>query len=174
MSKPKKFGVILSSGLRLVPPFYRINLGGTSLRTEAIPFTPTYVHQEEYRLSQCLQDCLLRFEFLSPLFVQLQRSHHSLRHFSTRSNVVLTFSRAWQITPVHFIQGSEEDVVHLRARGKPQEEATTVRSSMGKYLVASMEARRQTRLSTANGEIIISARELSQSVEKLHLLTMNH
>ena len=123
-----------------------------------------YVQQERYRPSQCLPGCLLHFEAFSLFFVPLQRSHHSLCLLSTLNNVVLTFLRAWQITPVQFIRRKEKDVVHLRARVKPQEEATKVRSSMGKYLEASMEGRRKTRLFTANGEIIISARESFKSI----------
>lgn len=72
---------------------------------------------------------------------------------------------------MHSIRGLEEGAVGLRAKARPQEEATKVKSSMARYPEASMEGRRKTRLSMAKGEIINSASELTKPSLMLNPLT---
>lgn len=65
-------------------------------------------------------------------------------------------------------------MVRLRARVRLQEGAIKVKRHTARYLGASMEGRRKTRLSMANGEIIISASEFSRSTETFILLTQSN
>lgn len=58
---------------------------------------------------------------------------------------------------MHSIREYEEDVAHHHARAKHLEGVIMVKSSMARYLEASMEGRRRMRWSMANGEIINSA-----------------